>query len=225
LKGLLEDIQDRSISLSRLDSIPVDELGSLIEMTYDFRCYRMDAVQHLCRTYSFGDRDIWKSILWMGQLKAIGGTLVKAATKITSFQNITIYPVDEAWSERSWLPLDQILTNVGISAASLPQVLGPKFIRGEAEQRIQELQGKLRFEHAEVRLLLYLLKNCYDSIKDVLPYMGCSKQSCFLCSKFLVLQGKFSSRGCHGRLYPRWTIPPTAGLPPPVVDKLVESVV
>lgn len=47
--------------------------------------------------------------------------------------------------------------------------------------------------------------------------MGCSKKTCYLCGKLLSGHGAFRTRGSHGKVYHRWSVPAMA-------DVLFESV-
>ena len=59
--------------------------------------------------------------------------------------------------------------------------------------------------HAEIQLLFALEKD--GLIRDVFPYMGGSKYSCFSCRNFLIGHGIFQTRGTHGSITHRWTVP------------------
>ena len=76
--------------------------------------------------------------------------------------------------------------------------------------------------HAEVQMLLFLCTNS-PSFHGVLPYLGCSKLSCFLCARLLQYHGSFTSRGCHGRIFKQWTVPQTDGLVPEQCEKIVQA--
>lgn len=96
-----------------------------------------------------------------------------------------------------------------------------KFISKEwnvikAELRFEQLQSKLSGKplptHAEFQLILYITKTAYsENIREMYPYIGCSKLSCLLCAAFIkhfALNGvAFRTRGSHGKIYPRWSIP------------------
>lgn len=68
--------------------------------------------------------------------------------------------------------------------------------------------------HAEIKLLLFFSSRTFQSkvIAEKSTYIGCSKKSCFLCWHILQLMSGFRTRGSHGKIYPRWTIPGTAAL-------------
>lgn len=69
-------------------------------------------------------------------------------------------------------------------------------------------------EHCEVQLVRFYIENA--NTVPVIPYLGVSKLSCFLCSLFLKklddpelpgLPIQFAVRGEHGKVYGRW-LPP-----------------
>lgn len=60
--------------------------------------------------------------------------------------------------------------------------------------------------HAEVQMMIFL-NTSGSSASGVFPYIGCSKLCCFLCSSFINSYGRFTARGCHGRLFRPWTVP------------------
>lgn len=68
--------------------------------------------------------------------------------------------------------------------------------------------------HAEVKLVLFLskLEPKKSTTAEKSIYIGCSKKTCFLCSHFLQGMSGFTTRGSHGKVYPRWTIPTTVAL-------------
>ncbi|KAH8929849.1 hypothetical protein BT69DRAFT_1328346 [Atractiella rhizophila] len=68
--------------------------------------------------------------------------------------------------------------------------------------------------HAEIQIVFHLAS---ASSVNLFPYIGCSKLSCVLCDRFLAsLPGELSglkTQGCHGKFYPKWTLP-TDSSPP-----------
>jgi hypothetical protein len=60
-------------------------------------------------------------------------------------------------------------------------------------------------------MVLFFSRNKYH-FKGCVLYFGCIKYSCFMCAHFLRAYGIISTRGCHGRLFKRWTVPEAASL-------------
>lgn len=62
------------------------------------------------------------------------------------------------------------------------------------------------FVHAEIQLATFYGLNRTDDWK--MPrVLGVSKAACYLCSLFILSQGKFFVTQSHGRLYDQWNIP------------------
>jgi hypothetical protein len=85
---------------------------------------------------------------------------------------------------------------------------------------LQRLADSEAYAHAEVQLILSILQSGIP-IDQFNSYMGCSKDSCYMCWSFLKHFGGLSTRGCHSRVYHLWTIPATRGLASGSVQKLV----
>jgi hypothetical protein len=62
-------------------------------------------------------------------------------------------------------------------------------------------EGKI---HAEIQLLYHLELNPSKSPPRII---ASSKDACFLCNAFIMMHGKTSTAGTHGRLYPGWKLP------------------
>lgn len=65
--------------------------------------------------------------------------------------------------------------------------------------------------HAEVQVVLAAARH-RGSNDNVVPYVGCSKFSCFLCFNFLRAYGSFESKGCHGKVYDLWNVLGASGM-------------
>jgi hypothetical protein len=57
--------------------------------------------------------------------------------------------------------------------------------------------------HCEMQLLMHFL----NTQEKCLDYFGCSKKSCWLCWQLIVQHHRFSMKGTHRKLYPRWAFP------------------
>lgn len=57
--------------------------------------------------------------------------------------------------------------------------------------------------HCEMQLLMHFLR----MQEQCLDYFGCSKRSCWLCWQMIVQHHRFSMKGTHRKLYPRWAFP------------------
>ena len=74
--------------------------------------------------------------------------------------------------------------------------------------KYQELQAKKRYLHAEVQLMVALNNGRVEDAFKEFPYLGCSKEVCYLCSALLQCGG-IRYHSCHCKIYPRWTVPET----------------
>lgn len=59
--------------------------------------------------------------------------------------------------------------------------------------------------HAEIQLIVFYEEN--PGIRLYSNYIGCNKQSCYLCYNFITRHGRFRVDGCHQSLYSLWTVP------------------
>ncbi|PQE08186.1 ott like deaminase protein [Rutstroemia sp. NJR-2017a BBW] len=78
--------------------------------------------------------------------------------------------------------------------------------------------------HAEVQILMFLNTNEF-SASGLFPYFGCSKLSCFMCNRFIQSYGRFTIRGCHGRLFKPWTAPNVDRLLPGQADWTAKALI
>lgn len=161
-----------------------------------------------------GDR-LWHAICLMGRLKQAHSTFLEAAKAFPSFSNVTILavsPPSPLQIPENMMTLSETLSLQGkvLSQSVLQQYLHPRLAVNDAQRRYSRLQEQEPHVHAEVQLLLHLLRQG-TATSEIYSYLGCSKRCCFLCSKFLLCYGNFNSRGCHGRLYSRWALPSLAG--------------
>ncbi|EPE30121.1 hypothetical protein GLAREA_12844 [Glarea lozoyensis ATCC 20868] len=101
------------------------------------------------------------------------------------------------------------LLGLNMTATTVHTLLGPNWTIKGAKKRFAEIGGQQGHIHAEVQMLLHL---CSAGFLHSAPYeyIGCSKRSCFMCWTLLRSHGRYSTRGCHGRLYSRWTVPEIA---------------
>lgn len=74
---------------------------------------------------------------------------------------------------------------------------------GNKLQRIIDRWPKYR-THAEIQLIVFYEEN--PGIRLYCNYIGCNKQSCYLCYKFIERHGHFRVDGCHQSLYSLWTV-------------------
>ncbi|KAI6102713.1 hypothetical protein EDD16DRAFT_228200 [Pisolithus croceorrhizus] len=162
----------------------------------------------------------------LGRLKSSYYMLVKAALNIPGFAQLSITLV------KNFPPrlCPSTLPSLADVMKSLDQTFNPTFVhqfinrtlgvipaRWSFEQRQKSVSQGVLHIHAELQLILHITKMPnVEVMKEIYPYIGCSKLSCFLCAAFLGsfrYRGiMFGTRGCHGRIYTRWSVPDMNGL-------------
>lgn len=163
---------------------------------------------------------------FLGRLNTCFKTLIRAAERLSSFQNLQIFPVtvlpagrlkSKANPKHRW-SLAKTFSALGFSLND--RTVKSLFKTGKKKkpwttrrllQKFEELKSPVFEVHAEVQVLLAATR--YDCTgASIFKYVGCSKRSCFLCYKFIQKYGQFDSRGCHGKLYDLWTVPEVSWL-------------
>ncbi|KAG6328330.1 hypothetical protein ID866_10759, partial [Astraeus odoratus] len=165
-------------------------------------------------------------IHFLGRLRSCYGTLIDGAQNIPGFTNLSVILVRNAPPIRpsTLPPLTDAMECLGLtlSPASIRKFVSTKLSVAHAEKNFKRLQKTSRKRlsvHAELQLVLHVAKTMdVDTMnKEVYPYLGCSKLSCFLCASFLKSFGlngaSFRTRGCHGRAYRLWSLPDIKYLP------------
>ena len=172
-----------------------------------------------------------QDIAFLGRIKSAHLTFLKCLEAFPHFARLEILPrtsVDAPQEirqrESKRLSLASTLQLVGLSPSApiIKAHVHQTWSLEHVTNKFEYLQNARLFTHAEVQIVLLLMKfgYCFDSI---FPYIGCSKLSCFLCNTFLQKCGNLQTRGCHGRLFPKWTIPRTSGITPQSVIILTDS--
>ena len=154
---------------------------------------------------------LFNGICFLGRLRAAYQTFLKLAMASSAFVNVKIHaiPVPDALENRSkGLSLAQAfeLSGLTFSKDSFQKHISGNKKRSIAstEKDLKHIQNDNARVHAEVQLVHYMERN---AIRGALPYIGASKRSCYLCAAFLRCYKDFKTRGSHGHLYSRWTVP------------------
>ncbi|KAJ7600425.1 hypothetical protein C8J56DRAFT_1156816 [Mycena floridula] len=166
-------------------------------------------------------RKLWVGLCWMGQLETARRTFVDIARRKWRSHTITIECSRETF--RPSIPPSPLTLRETISRIS--SVIGrrPESHPRDSTSDFMAVQRKERHVHAEIQMLLLLLQKEIVMDGSAL-YLGCSKRSCFLCWHLLQKYRGATTRGCHGRLFPRWTIPSVIGLTSRTVERLKAAV-
>lgn len=133
---------------------------------------------------------------------------------------------DKLWSKICFLARMQTAFHTFLLAArhlSSFDQLEIKFVRRDILPQQSDGSKQERNVHAEVQLTIYHSRSCSPS-GAVFGYLGCSKRSCWLCDRFLGYHRVFVTRGCHGKMYPDWTVPKVSDLrDSDAVQRIVEG--
>ncbi|KAI6105127.1 hypothetical protein EDD16DRAFT_1633679 [Pisolithus croceorrhizus] len=230
--------QERICALDSILCSPCDRATQrrlLAEYAYSIRHMKSLSVFLDSCPRVFVGRKLLSDIHWLGRLRSCFYTLVEAALNIPGFSELSIVPVQNL-SPRvcpSTLPtladvmrcLDQTL-----DPTSIHRFIGEGLGVINAERIFKEVHIKVSRRHlsthAELQLVLYIIRKMdIDTVhREIYPYIGCSKLSCFLCTIFLrffrQLGFAFRTRGSHGKVYPSWSIPDVDGLHEDMVSGL-----
>ena len=180
------------------------------------------------------------SLGFLGRLQASFSVLVRAAEILPGFENINISIVklpahSNAIAKRGevdvgrWT-LAQVFEHLGrtLSDDQVHSLLGSpgkkaRWTRNKLLQEFNRLTSLTWEVHAEMRLLsAYIRAMATNDL--VVQYIGCSKNSCFLCWHFLDLFAGIKTRGCHGKLYQLWGLPDFEGVTTAQMERVVASV-
>ncbi|KAL4069066.1 hypothetical protein J3A83DRAFT_3472439 [Scleroderma citrinum] len=199
----------------------------LAEKAYSIR--HMMSIRVLINSCSVSSlaQKLLSDILFLGRLMSCYFTLMAGAESIPGFCRLSIVLVKTPApriSPPTLLPLGETMKCLGLSLnpTSVRKFIGTKSSVISAERSFKQLQSNISKRclptHAEVQLILHIAKtiDVETMNREIYPYIGCSKLSCFLCTSFLKSFGgddtAFRTRGCHGKIYTLWSIPDIAGL-------------
>ncbi|KAF2120771.1 hypothetical protein BDV96DRAFT_595184 [Lophiotrema nucula] len=167
-------------------------------------------------------RKVRLSIGFLGRLKIAFNVLLRAAERLSGFDELTICPLTwskhssrKRWKERnkSWT-LSKTFQSLSLpfNDVSVKELCGPKWDKYKLAREFDKIQRQSPQIHAEIQLILY---GAQQDLAEGTPtsYIGCSKRSCFLCWEFLKMYGAYRTRATHGKIYNLWVMPSVEGLP------------
>ncbi|KAL7803693.1 hypothetical protein V8C44DRAFT_343588 [Trichoderma aethiopicum] len=183
-------------------------------------------------------RSLRDALGYLGRLQTCFDTFVRSAEKLSSFQNLRILPVidtatgqaktittvrNNAWS------LAQTFSSLGLALddKTVASIIGTgkkkgAWTKNRLLQKFDKLRTSVSEVHAEVRVILATTKHDCNGAA-IFNYVGCSKRSCFLCSRAIQNFGSYTTRGCHGKVYDLWTVPELPWLAQEEGLKLVQA--
>ncbi|KAG6328865.1 hypothetical protein ID866_10224 [Astraeus odoratus] len=171
---------------------------------------------------------LMSDILFLGRLRSCYFTLMYGAQNIPGFRNLSVVVVQNTRPRICPSTLPSLTDAMNYLGLILDPVSVRNFVSTQlgvigAERNFEQLQNhvsrKHLYVHAELQLVLHIVKtmDIETMNREMYPYLGCSKLSCFLCTSFLKSFGPndalFRTRGCHGRIYRQWSIPDVKDLP------------
>ncbi|KAI6137196.1 hypothetical protein F5141DRAFT_72594 [Pisolithus sp. B1] len=208
---------------------------SLAEQTYSIR--HMKSLRIFIDSHSKVPvgRRLLLDILFLGRLRSCYYTLVEAALNIPGFAHISVIFVKNLPCRVCPATLPSLADAMKFLGQTLNYISVNNFINKKldvisADRAFKKLQSTISLKqlptHAEVQLVLHIVKtmDVKTMDKEVHPYIGCSRLSCFLCSAFLESFDHngvtFKTRGSHGKIYRRWSVPNMNGLRADIVFSL-----
>lgn len=209
----------------------IDRHNTLVTMAYEIRKTKL--VEELLQTSPAATKHtkkLWLDICFLGRLQVAFRKFKEIVLKLPSFNKVTIIPVtDETTPHKALkgaLNLRETFNLLGMvpNTSTVKSVIGPKWTVTKAEQEFAKVQKQTLNIHAEVQMIIFLSKNEHF-FEELFPYFGCSKYSCFMCSRFLKAHGRIGTRGCHGRLFRPWTVPEATILTPGQAGRIAKAVI
>lgn len=203
----------------------------LVTTAYKLRMTkRVEEVLHSSAGSTTKMKKLWVNICLLARLRVTFKKFEEIALKLPSFSKVTIILLlrDSVSVEPPERPLSLKQTfnilKTSLESTTVKTMIGQRWSIDRVEREFSKRQKQKLNIHAEVQMLLFLSSN-ERSADALLPYLGCSKFSCLMCARFLHFHGKFTTRGCHGRLFRPWTIPEAAGLGLGQRDQIVGAVI
>lgn len=223
--SLLSHLKNFRVLVNDISRMSVqDGLEEAVQGAYDiYYSYSEQDFESVAGNIS-NARTLRKSLGFLGRLKTCLNTLIRAAERLSNFQGLRILPVTILPTGRAksrmgnptgkW-SVAKTFSCLGLSlddrtAGSIFKTVktgkNKSWSKRDLLQRFDKLQSPASQVHAEIQVLLAVTRHdCTGA--SIFKYLGCSKRSCFLCSRFIQRYGQFSTRGCHGKLYDLWTVP------------------
>ena len=175
-------------------------------------------------------KSLWLNICRLARLRVAFQNLKDTALTLPSFEQVTIIlvlrPLAPATPSQRPLNLKQTfgILQLDLAPATTRAVLGLNWTGAKIEREFSRLQKQKPYIHAEVQMLMSLNTN-EISTPGLFPYFGCSKLCYFMCNHFIQSYGRFTTRGCHGRLFKPWTVPSVDRLLPGQADRTAKALI
>lgn len=230
--GEVSDLRKLTFNMNDFGEGLLHRHSRLVRKAFDIRM--MNTVQELLQTSIHAtpkSRKLWDSICFLGKLKVVFENFKQTAVELPSFCKVSIHliPYDVATVHSALtgaITLKQVfdLLKLPLNESTAKIVVGQKWSLKKVKQEFAKQQKQKFNVHAEVQMLLFFSRRG-EGFGELLPYFGCSKYSCFMCSHFLRAHGKIKTRGCHGRVFKPWTVPEEIGLGYGQGEKLANALI
>ena len=203
----------------------------LVIAAYNLRRSRnIEEVLYSSPSATSKSKSLWLDICLLARLQVALQNFKDIALTLPSFEQVTIIlvPCRLAPANPSQRPLNLKQTfgilQLDLGPATTKAVLGQNRTVAKIKRDFAERQKQKPNVHAEVQMLMSLNTN-ESSTSGLFPYFGCSKLSCFMCNRFIQSYGRFTTRGCHGRLFKPWTVPSVDQLLPGHADRTAKALI
>lgn len=221
MDGVVLDFEDCLKLLAKLlfcdSDSDLKRHNSLVSLSHAlFRTFPVEHFQALGRA---GDK-LHQAIGFLGRLQTSFRILVAAARQISGFDDLSLIPVvglktrkkplSQEWSlAKTFHALNLQLSDTAIDKLMRPSSSKVRWTRNKLLSDFSRLKSPTWEVHAEIQLIIFILSHPGEVANGKrFDYIGCSRYSCLLCSKFLHFFQALKTRGCHGKLYNHsWTVP------------------
>lgn len=209
----------------------LEKHARLVIASYNLRRTRnIKEVLYSSQSATSKSKSLWSDICLLARLRVAFQTFKDIALTLPSFKQVTIIlvlcPLAPANPTRRPLNLKETfgILQLDLAPATTKAVLGHNWTLAKIEREFAKRQKQKPNVHAEVQMLMSLNTN-ESSASGVFPYFGCSKLSCFMCNRLIQSCGRFTTRGCHGRLFKLWTVPSVDRLLPGQADRTANALI
>lgn len=203
----------------------------LVIAAYNLRRTRnIEEVLYSSPSATSRSRSLWLDICLLARLRVAFQNFKDIALTLPSFEQVIIIlvprPITPANPPQRPLNLNETLgiLHLDLDPTTTKVVLGQNWTVTKIKREFAKRQQQKPHVHAEVQMLMSLNSNG-SSASGLFPYFGCSKLSCFMCNHFIQSYGRFTTRGCHGRLFKPWTVPSVDQLLPGQAERIARTLI
>ncbi|KAL6701647.1 hypothetical protein J3F84DRAFT_355391 [Trichoderma pleuroticola] len=215
-----------------------DDLEEIVKSAHDVFSFYKEHDFDKITSNNTNARLLRDALGFLGKLQTCFNTLTRSAGRLSGFQNLRILPVmdlptgaakpkgtdrNNAWSlVKTFSSLGLALNDKTVESLVGTGKRKGSWTKKKLLQRFDKLKSSAFEVHAEMQVILAATKHdCTGAA--IFNYVGCSKRSCFLCSKVIQSYGSYTTRGCHGKLYNLWTVPELPWLTKEERKRLVQA--